>query len=254
MQPLRPRLAVFLCAAAISWLFSPFTTAAPIVTVYVLGQVNGSGNPYSSSITVQNGSTVNYELFAMLANVGTTNTTGPTTITSLTPGTDGINALKFNLFQSASAPIQLNIAVPTLTNGFTNGTGASGGTLTTRSGSNNDVIDIRPIQASGVFVGVATANTPSAVEVGSGSATVSSIGSGGVSSLQLSYLLPQTINSSQTASGKINGGSPFVGSTTDTDPVVGFTSLTMSTPEPGSLWPIALVSVSLMLRRCRVAN
>jgi len=81
--------------------------AAPFVTVSMLGRVQGSGEPFSSSVLVAPGQVVEYQLNFQLAPEGSVNLNPPSTnrtITNWVDGatTSGMNNMKFNLGQTSS--------------------------------------------------------------------------------------------------------------------------------------------------------
>ncbi len=237
-------LAALLVLQPISVLF-----AAPLVTVSVVARKSGTSDAYTSTLAVQNGEAIDLQFIARLAPTGTNNASAGNA-SSYTQGTDGINSMKFNAYQSTTNQIQVNLTPVTLTGGFNNGTGNSGGTQKIRSGSNNDLENIRPIQNAGTYVGL-NANAPINVIFASASATVTSTGTGTSSTLNLSYLLPDPISSTITVGGKFNGGSIFTGNVDDTDPVLAFDALTLTAlPEPATFSLLA-IPVLLMLRRHR---
>src|SRR5690348_2610822 len=140
--------------------------ADPFVNVTILGRISGSSDAFSSTVAVTAGQLIDYQLIVDMAPTGTTNTQGATvrTINSLTFGTDGINSLGFNVFQSATADIQadfgtagvLNTDPTSLSNDSWAGAGgASGGTPTIRAGTTlRDLNAVRPVHPPGVFTGI----------------------------------------------------------------------------------------------------
>ncbi len=225
--------------------------AAPLINLTLLARESGSGNAFSNTITVHAGDSIDYEILADLADLGVFNSSAGQTVTSYTPGTDGINSLKFNLYESSASAIAVNFAVPTLTGGFQNGIGASSGMPSPRSaGGGDDILNLRAIQSPGVFVAINGVNSHASVLVASGTANIASFGTESPSLLLLSYTLPSPINTSTTATGKINGGSPFSGSIGDADPILGTTGASVTiTPEPSSLFLLAgLAPITLLAR------
>jgi len=227
-------------------------SAEPLVYVSVLGRVAGSGADYSSSVAVQAGNTLQYQLWAEIAQVGAHNSTSPGfTITSLTPAVDGISSLKFNLGEATNQPIQVDFASSvTLTGGWQAGLGAEGGTVTARGINTHDLMNIRPIQGIGGFVGVTATNTPAPLLVATGTALVTTLGTGGDSVVRASYLLPASIDTNIVLGARFNGGANWMGATGDADPILGFHGLLL-TPEPATLSLLAVGGLVAAWRRRR---
>jgi len=229
-------------------------SAEPLVYVSVLGRVAGSGAAFSDTVAVQAGSTLDYQLWVELAALGTHNSSNPpgVTITSLTPGVDGISNLKFNLGEAADQPIQVDFASSiSLADGWWGEyhIGWNGGTVTARGSNTHDIMNIRPIQLMGVWVGVPATDTPAAILVGTGTALVTTLGSGGESVVRASYLLPASINTTFVVGAYVNNaGSAVLGSTSDTDPILGFQDMHL-TPEPGTLALLAAGGLVAAWRR-----
>jgi hypothetical protein len=217
--------------------------AAPLGIITLQGRK--AGGDWSSNLIVAPGDVIEYRLQASQAPVGTTN--GNNTIT--THNGSGFNSLHFNITQQASAPIQVNFRPPlsdptnlaSFRNGWADGAGARPGTPTLRSGTtNNDILDIRPVHAPGVFTGAATPET--VVELST--FNVATAPAGATTTLVPSW---GTI----TGSIRINGtGSAFIQNGTtghaqqSPDPMVQFNGLTLTAvPEPST---IALVGMGLI--------
>jgi hypothetical protein len=215
--------------------------AAPLGRIIMDGRLQGQTD-WSSALTVAPGDVVEYRLRVDLADVGATN--GTRTITS-TDGA-GFNSLSLKISQDTAAPIQVNFRPPlsdpnglaSLKNGWAGGLGANAGMPSPRAGgANNDMTGIRPIQASGVFVGVdpsdvITGNTFQVAAAPAGATTVVApswgTGSGG---FRINGIPGQT-------------GFITTGSESGTDPIMGMTGLTLTAvPEPST---IALVGMGLL--------
>src|SRR6476619_3656018 len=154
--------AVALAAAGVAGLAGSTASAAPVLTARLLGSTTGPGGPFSSSVNVASGDTVNYQIQITLSAQGSTNafaTTNPT-ITNWVPSngatspTAGLQSLLFSLTQSSADGIQSNFSSPvagTLTGGATWGTGvgSSAGTPTARGNGNNNLINVRLFRPSG---------------------------------------------------------------------------------------------------------
>ncbi len=219
-------------------------TAGPLITLSVEGSTS-PGGPFSSSLTVQADTTYYYEVLIQMSAIGTVD--GTHTINSLVQNVDGNNSLSFNLNDTGTSPVPISFnGSGALTNGYQNGIGAQGGTPT-----GNNLIDARPIQSPGVFVGVpSTLSAPAAMPppllVMTGTFTTGSVVSG------LSSIIDGSFYGS-TSSIKINdGGAVIISSSSENgaSPIVGYEGLTLKTasappvPEPPS---IALLGLSLVV-------
>jgi len=265
--------------AAAVWAM-PSANAAPLMTLSLMARphsVSNVGVPstYTSTLSIAAASTsVTYD-FAVIADlnsVGTVNTnaTGPRTITSIhyptDPGSgigpyqsDGANSLNLDIFETAASQIQANLksrvlnATPTTfdygltTNGDAisdswnnSGSGASGGALTNRGNTFNDLLGIRPVHNAGVFSGI----DPEVVL--SGTFTVPAM-SGPTSQVQMRF------KSGGSGSLSINSGQvTFITDATETDPdpYVGYQALNLvGVPEPASLSMLGLAAAGLLARR-----
>jgi hypothetical protein len=230
----------------------PISEAAanPFVNQTILARVKTTGNTnsFSSVVAVHTGDILEYQLFVEMADVGTVNNStslqaSARTIQSLVPGVDGINALKFNLYEASTDQIQVNFATKVTldTSGETQGwAGASGwsrGIVTTRTGTTyKNLLSIRPIQYVGegtsVYVGVDSMNHHVPVFIGSGTAAVAaaSVPSGGDSFLRLSAKVPTSVDVYNGAI-RFNNNTVGVATTTDaSDPEIMYGNLTIYIP------------------------
>ena len=285
---------VLVMAALIALAPAAGALAAPLVTVSLLGRVYDPADPspdpwgpgWSTIVNVKTGDKIQYELVAEMAPVGTVNNTllggVGTTITSLAgpvvvyvlkgdppvlvPVTlsNGIQSLKFNIYQAAADGVQVSLTNTTSGLGMHDqwqggGLGEPRGTLMDRGNGKFDILNLRVAQTAGVFVGVPADNTTEPVllvntswrwgegqdeegnlimkwlPIGSaGRLPVTINGQDGV--IRCSYKSPVGIGTgadTEIALGyKINGtgiGGEGVGFIGDTDPKVGFNNLTLTT-------------------------
>jgi methionine-rich copper-binding protein CopC len=243
------RLSAFLAVLAMAVLAAP-AMGDPLLYLSVQGRVQGSGNPFSSAVSVTSTSQViEYQVVVEMANLGASvqvgysgsgSSTTPVyaTINSLqgavnTTYYDGVNSLKFNLSQLPTDATQVNPHSPTLGSGWTLGLGSSTGTAAARGSTGcNDILGVRPAVAFGVYLGVPADNTHVPIVVASGTAAVTKVGSG-TSYLVVSDKLPSLIDNSSSAVSavfRINNTADVLNSTPgDTYPKIGFNNLAITT-------------------------
>jgi hypothetical protein len=214
--------------------------ADPFATIILKGRVKNSGNDWSANpIAVRAGDILEYQIWVEMAAVGARNTfisvvgtntiTTVRTITRLVSGTDGVNSLKFHIYQTASEQIQMDFAsTVTLGNGWDQGTGASGGAVTGRgSTGKNNLLNIRPIRATNNFVGVGAQSFIAAGQT----AAISTLGTGADSLIQASYRNPVVIDSTYPVVLKFNGGTQWqVTNSLQNDPALRLNGLTVYQP------------------------
>jgi len=194
-----------LILAVLLGVLAPAAQAAPFVTVWMEARINGSGNAYTTApLAVAPGQKIDYQIWAQVAPVGTSNSMatapGNVTITNLAesgsfdyPGgsdplgwlaANGINGMKFNLYQNSADPIQATFQTAGAAWGsvtlnpsrcadagpFDNytwtwglGIGANKGQSSARAGGPSTIKNlngIRPILSVGVYGGVDNIGTP----------------------------------------------------------------------------------------------
>lgn len=213
-----------LLASAAAATLAANVQAAPFVNTWMEASTASNGT-YGATVTnVTAGQTLFYKVWIDVASIGTVNQQGTAaakTITALTPGTDGVANTKFNIFEDASAPIQVNFgSAGTLDASWNSVTGASGGTVTARTGSagNNDLVGVRPGQNT-TFMAI------DPVVMVTGSFVVAAAPASSTS------FVGMTATNSVATALKVNGASVFPSATTEKglDPYLGFTALTLQT-------------------------
>jgi len=236
--------AVVAATAASQWSAST-AEAAPLFNVHLEGRLQGSGDPFSTTVTVTPTSVIEYQLVGNISPIGTINSSaGNITITSLTSGPDGVQTLRFDAFELATQDIQVNIPN---TEAFQNGWGqvsdASPGVQVARGNGNTDVTGIRPGHNPGVFSAISTE------VILTGTMSVVSVGGTSASLVNVRW-------SSGTGAVHVNGTglSKFPSATTEAgaNPVLSYAGLTLVTnvvPEPGSISLLGLAGLGLLARR-----
>jgi len=239
---------LFLAVAALV-VAMPVATAfgAPFAYVTMMGRVAGSGGVYEPVVGIKAGQTLEYQIWvAMASPLPVSNSTTPaTTVASLVDGTDGINSLKFHIYEAADQAIKVTLTRPYLagTEDDPEWKGASGysrGTLDTTAGPgfvSPVVRNVRPVRESGSMAGVLSPSL-----VATGSAAVSTVGAGTDSTLKMGYGVtangaPWNIGAgvsgseTETTVGMtVNSGATLVvGFVNDPDPKLGFNNLALTT-------------------------
>jgi hypothetical protein len=187
--------AAFVCVIGLATVSA---SAAPFITVNLLARKTGSGNPFSSSVTLAPGETADYAVSFVLSPSGSTNpfatnTTIGTWVESadapqagdpaIDP-TSGLGSIRFSLSQNsgqagrvtftqtASGNTTNPTAAESIGNGgtgtegsWTAGTGAGNGALTARGDGAQDLIGVAFIRQAGTFDGIDASGTPISVEV-----------------------------------------------------------------------------------------
>jgi len=226
--------------------------AAALVEVKVLGSTNQAG-PFTDVVVASPGQTVYYQTVVQLAAVGATN--GTRTIATRTPrptvatlGYDGIGGLSFTLTADSGVSFSSDAAISS-TDGWTSGLGAGPGTRTSvNGGTNNRLLDVRPVQTTGGFAG---ANYDSLMLTGSfvaGSANAQIAAAYGTINGGFSY------NSNTSTGANTIGNKPTIAAGSEPS-LVSFASLTVAVPEPGTLGLFGVIAASLLMsRRKRAAS
>ena len=264
--------------AGVVGLGSSSADAAAFMTVDLLGRVQGSGLPFSSSVEVEAGNVVEYQVRIQLAPEGTTNVnptgTGFDTIVNWVPSqgstnpTSGLNALLFSLTQAEASGIQADFdgaIVGATTGGGTwgAGTGSSVGTVTARGATgNDDLLNVRLFRESGNFDGIGAGDVPESLIIASGVFDIASAGAASVVNMTLTGIpTTQTIatyrwrNAANTADvNYLETSSQQTNSVTAGDPIIDFNDLSLTPiPEPATLGLAAVAGLGLLARRRRKA-
>src|SRR5258706_5477435 len=237
--------------------------AASLVNVSVLSSTDG-GATYSNSLTnLKAGQTIQYEVIAQIAPIGTTN--GAKSIvtrtdhpSATTADYDGVNSLGFNL---SAAPF-CNFA----TGGLFTDSGANGADFTKITGANGGTLSATSI--SNVFAGLASgyyegANVAAVVYTGAFTVD-SSVASGSTGTISAAYSGGGAgfgINSNPSTGVKTLANKISI-SGSDTNGYLGFSSLSLSTqaevspvPAPsaafGSMFVVGGLGLGGVIRRRR---
>jgi hypothetical protein len=250
-------------------------SAAPFLTVSLLGRVQGSGNPYTSSVAVTGGEVIEYQIQALLGEeeavnpfAGTSPAANTTTISNWVPSngatspTSGLSQVRFNLASGGAAPCS---APATAAAGWADFSGASGGTP---AGDRLDSIVL--IRAAGNFDGVAGTPVlngeadpaPAVLELltlGSGSFTAA--GQGSVNPvLSGGPLLDTSVvatfrSRNDTNTSNVNYSATRLhqnNSVAGANPVIIYNGLAL-VPEPATMGLLGLAGVGMLARRRRQA-
>ena len=263
-------------------------SAAPFITVNLLGRVSGTTAPFTNSVTLAPGQTLQYVVEYQLAPAGTTNAfageASTQTINQWKPSPGyGLNSLFFSLNQPAGNPgitVDFNNQIAALatppagdpldpdpaSSGWADGSGASRGTITPRGDGNDDLLAIRLFRKAGNFDGIAVdGSSREVIRLAAGTAPV--VGGSGPSTLNMNLLgfpdnpqNPDPIvatyrwrNAGDTEDTTYNQTlSQQQASVLGGDPIIVYNNLTL-VPEPGTLSLVFTAgAIGLLARRRRV--
>ncbi len=151
--------------------------AAPYLTLDLLGRVQNSGNPYSSTVFARPGDDIEYAVQIQLGTEGTinpfagfANQSQTKTIANWIPSepgnsylgpTSGLNNLQFSLWQDIAAgdtKVNFGTTLTAMTTdgvSWASGIGADVGTVTARGDGNNDLKRVFLTREAGTFDGIA---------------------------------------------------------------------------------------------------
>jgi hypothetical protein len=220
----------FTSALAAFVLLQSTASAGTFVDLTLLGSTSATG-PYTSSLTVNAGETIYYEVEVELAPVGTVD--GTHTIKSKVNGTDGVNSLSLNLTGVGSIPV--TFTTPTVA---TSWSGISAG-LSAGTPSTDGVNGIRVGQAPGVYTG---ANSESIVLTGS-------FTTGSSLAHNLNSVITMDFNGATSGFRYNDGTTAFMTSSSEggANPYAGYVGLTLTTaasvPEPASAVLLGLSAI-----------
>jgi hypothetical protein len=243
---------------AFVFVFCGVAQAAPVLYFTLEGRKQGATDAFAGTVEVAPGDIVEYRLQMRMAPFGTTNSNLKTQ--HLLPNRHGVSSLSISIIQDPHDPIQVDLNSParltgdseaTRRDGWQWGTGASGGTPTSRDAANfNDLLRIRPIHAAGVFTGAAEET------VFLGAFTVATVAG------ETSQVAPVW---GPTSGGGSFFGNPFypaytqpghvTGSESSSDPLTHFTSLTLTAanfeavPEPSTFALLSTVAMGFAFLR-----
>jgi hypothetical protein len=283
-----------LTLAVVLGILAPAAQASPFVTVWMEARINLSGNAYSTApLAVVAGQKIDYRIMAALLPAGATNSmaaAGGLTVNNLAesgsfvypPAPDppmgwlianGINGMKFNLYQISTDPVQASFTLtgavwgpvsvnPDLTydgSGDTTwgaGPGFSKGLAQARPGGVTTIKNlngVRPILPVGFYAGVDSAGHPIPMMVISGTTSPMSGTTGGVtvskndSLIRVSAITPvdASVSTTMRVNGRldVDGVTPLYDSVSEytvwaSDPVTVYNGVTLYTP-----WAEATINV-----------
>jgi hypothetical protein len=242
--------------------------AAPLVYFSLEGRSFGSSDPFASNVAVEVGDTIEYRLRMQMAPAGSVNTHLTNVLGregNWRSEPNGANSLSISILQDPSDPIQIDLhspanlttkSRPDARDGWNQGVVVNGGTPTPRTGTAlNDLINIRPMRAPGVFNGQEEA------PVFTGLFTVESIdGGSGLVQPEWGYWSGSLLFDHHVVfatAGSLAANRTEPPSELGADPLAHFTPLTLtalqSVPEPSTiaLWSAALIGIAILRRRTR---
>lgn len=252
--------------------------AAPFLTVSMLGRVQGSGQPFSSSVQLTTpNAVIEYQLNFQLAPEGTVNLNPPSTNRTITnwvsdPLKSGLNNIKFNLGQTSSVGSLSAAMLDNLTASGDDGAWDDNANFTNGAVSGNNLNGVFINRTAGNFGGTA-GNTPATGEnaiiepvlaIAAGSFNVSGADPGTAGTVNGS--IDTSVTSALFAGFRWRNASdsssvnytPTAGqqatSITAGDPIVQFNPLSLTTiPEPTSLGLLGVAGLGALARRRRQA-
>lgn len=237
-----PRIGYFVVAIIAAQL-SISGSAAPLLSISLVGRVSGTGDPFASVVTTSApGQGIDYRIVFDMAPVGTQNTQGMNTrtINSLTPGTDGANFAKVDVVQiSAAAGLQVDLVDSvTLNSAWDDSVAASQGIPVLRTATDHDLHSIRPGRSIGTF----SAIDPEVVA--NGQFYISSLGDGTNAVISARFAAD-----SPSGSVRFNAqAAVFMTTLTEDgdDPLITYIPLVVGIPEPTSVCSVTLLTLLVL--------